>query len=174
MKKILSVFTLALLLSLGSSPLAAQESQPDPSASSTETGTPEIPDPPMPPLYSFEPEKDDSPQTLQFKAALRLFKAYNVTMGLMTKCKDSNPEAGAALGQFGSRNGSTLGQVMSVIKRHGGFTPTIKKSLDLKIAEEINSSATDCRALISEVQNGARDIYKAEQHLDDYNLMRGR
>ena len=133
-----------------------------------------IPDPPPPPLFNLEAEEGDSPQMLQAKAALRLFKAYNVTVGSLTKCKASTPEAGQALNAFTSRNGSTASAIMAAMRRLGGITPEMKKALDLKIAEEINAASIDCRSLAAEVQAGLRDLYKAEIYMDDYNLMRGR
>lgn len=171
--------TMPILLLLMALPLAAawaqnvetgSELEPDPSANTA----PAAENASMPPLFSLEPQEGDSPQLLQTKAALRLFKAYNVTVGLLVKCRASYPEAAQALSNFNSRNGRTVSNIMAVIRRGGGISPDIKKSLDMEITATINSSELDCAALVAEVQGGERDLYKAEIYAEDYSLMRDR
>lgn len=182
MRKVLLILFLPLAV-LMAAPYAPAQTEPAESGAALEGSFPEgvpapaasisLPDPP-PPLFNLEAEAGDSPQMLRAKAALRLFKAYNVTVALMTKCKVNHHEAGQILDAFKSRNGNTVGTIMATMRKLGGITPDMKKALDLRIAEEINTSAVDCRTLASEVQNGLRDIYKAEIYLKDYRLMRGR
>ncbi len=174
--------TLPIVLLLLALPLAAawaQNAETDPAAEPEASAAPAAEDASaeeasMPPLFSLEPQEGDSPQLLQTKAALRLFKAYNVTVGLLVKCRASYPEAAQALSNFNSRNGRTVSNIMAVIRRGGGINPDIKKSLDMEITSAINSSELDCASLAAEVQAGGRDLYKAEIYAEDYSLMRGR
>lgn len=129
---------------------------------------------PAPPVFSLENLPQDSPALTKKKAALRLFKAYGVTLGQLATCRgQAAPEAEKALAGFTSRNGNTLATVMGVIKQLGGLSPEVKSIVDAAVAEEA-AKPGDCRALVQAVADGQRDIYKAPQFLDDYKLIRSK
>lgn len=172
-KIILSLLSLSLVLFL-TKPIFSQEA--DPGAGGAATSAADTTSPPvdMAPLFRLETAPEDSPDLARKKAALRLFKSYSVTVGLLNGCKTKAPaEAGKAASGFNSRNGSTLGTIMATLKRLGGFNPEIKTALDTAIAAEVMVGTSDCQALIKAVDGGARDIYKAPEYAEDYALMRG-
>jgi len=127
----------------------------------------------LPPVFSLEDGPQDSPALGKKKAALRLFKAYGVTLGQLAACRGQSPEADKALAGFTRRNGNTLATVMAVIKQLGGLSPEIKNIVDSAVAEE-SSKPGDCQVLIKAVADGQRDIYKAPQYQDDYKLIRSK
>lgn len=122
------------------------------------------------PPFQLETLPNDSDDMAVKKAALRLFSGYNLTVNRLTACKAATPEAGKALGNFNSRNGSTLGQVMKIVKRLGGVTPEIKQAMDEEIDGRL-AEPVDCQALVTSVNSGERDIYKARKYADDYKLI---
>lgn len=125
------------------------------------------------PAFSLEDLPQDSPAMSKKKAALRLFKAYGVTLGQMAACRGQVPEAEKALGSFTRRNGNTLATVMGVIKQYGGLSPDVKNVVDAAVAAEV-SALGDCRVLVKAVAKGQRDIYKAPQYQGDYKLIRSK
>ncbi len=166
MKKFL-LMTLCLALFCGAAgPLAAQ----DPKEPAAENAADSL----APPLFTLETNADDSPDMARKKAALRLFKSYSVTLGLLKGCQaKGSTEAPKTVAGFNSRNGNTLGTVMAAIKRLGGFTPDVKTALDTAIAAEVMVGVSDCPAFLKAVDGGVRDIYKAPEYADDYALVRG-
>ena len=126
------------------------------------------------PLFTLENQEGDSPALLKKKAALRLFKAYSVTLTRLNNCKAQHPEADKAGAGFGNRNGNTLSTVMLVIKQSGGLSPEIKAVMDEQIALESAAETPPCPALIQAVNKGERDIYKAPDYAADYKLVRAR
>lgn len=131
------------------------------------------PSTPLPPAFSLETSAQDTPGLAKKKAALRLFKAYGVTMAQLGACRPQVQETEKVMGDFSSRNGNTLATVTGVIKQQGGLTPEIKHVINSAMAEEA-SKAVDCQALVKAVADGERDIYKAAQYLDDYKLIRSK
>ena len=123
-----------------------------------------------PPSFQLATLPDDSPNMAVKKAALRLFTGYNLTVSRLTACKAAAPEAGKALGAFNSRNGTTLGQVMKVVKSLGGITPDIKQVMDQEKDRRL-AEPVDCPALVKSVNNGEKDIYKAPEFIADYKLL---
>lgn len=108
-----------------------------------------------PPAFSLDDSPQDAPGLTKKKAALRLFKAYGVTMGQLAACRSQVAETAKTVEGFGSRNGNTLAAVLGVIKQQGGLTPEIKNVLNSAIAEEV-AKAGDCRALVKAVADGWR------------------
>lgn len=166
MKKfLLTVLTLALCWG-GAGPLTAQDKKEPAAANSADSLAP--------PMFSLETKADDSPDMARKKAALRLFKSYSVTVGLLKGCQaNGSAEAPKALAGFNSRNGNSLGTIMAAIKRLGGVNPDIKTALDTAVAAEVTAGAPDCPAFLKAVEDGARDVYKAPEYADDYALVRG-
>lgn len=152
-------FTLGLLLAADSNALWAQ-------ADSVAVQTL-----PTEPIFSLQATADDSPQMAKKKAALRLFKSFQVTLGQLKACQASHEEAGKAIGAFGQRNGNTLALVMKEIKNLGGITTEIRSTLDAEVAEAITAPSVSCQTLVEDVVSGKRDIYKGPQHQDDYKLI---
>lgn len=126
------------------------------------------------PDFSLQTTAEDSPQMARKKAALRLLKSFQVTLGQLKACQASYDGADKALGTFGQRNGNTLALVMKEIKALGGITPEIRAVLDVEVAEAITGSTLSCQDLAQEVGGGKRDIYKGPKHQNDYKLISGK
>lgn len=142
-----------------------------PAIARAETTADKTDEPLAPPPFSLRNLPDDSPELLKKKAALRLLRGYMQTEKGLVSCKNSQPDAGRALGAYGQRNGNSLALVMKTIKQSGGLNPEIREALE----EAINSLPTpDCSSLINEVNSGRHDIYKAPQYLDDYKLIQAK
>lgn len=164
MKKIIGLVLLAGL-ALSSGPLAAGEGSAEPTEPAvSNSGLP---------AFSLETSPEDSPGLAKKKAALRLFKAYGVTLGQLAACRAQVTEGEKTAQGFSSRNGNTLATVMAVIKQQGGLTQANKNIVDTAIAGEV-AKPVDCRVLIKAVADGERDLYKAPQYLDDYKLLRSK
>ncbi|MDR0881399.1 MAG: hypothetical protein LBP55_02475 [Candidatus Adiutrix sp.] len=128
-------------------------------------------EPAAPPVFTLEAGPGDSPELTAQKAALRLFKAFNVAREQLLLCRaQNNPGADPALRDFVSRNGNTLVTLMSVIKKFGGLTPEIKAALDRSI-KEAQANGPDCAKLIARVAGGGFDLYKAPEYAADYQLI---
>lgn len=173
MKKHFSIaaLVLALLFTAGAlaRPAGAQE------AAEEETPLKTVIVPEMqPPVFSLETAGDDSPEMAKKKAALRLFKAYSVTMGQLNSCKGRSSEAGKAASGYSSRNGNTLSLVMSVIKKHGGINPDIRLVLDSEIAAEVQAGLDDCQGLARKIAKGESDLHKAPEFAEDYQLIKAK
>ena len=126
--------------------------------------------PASPPSFQLATLPNDSPDMAVKKAALRLFNSYNLTVNRLTACKAAAPGAGKALGAFNSRNGTTLGLVMKVVKSLGGISPEIKRVMDDETDRRLAESV-DCPTLVKSVNGGEKDIYKAPELVDDYKLV---
>jgi hypothetical protein len=126
-----------------------------------------------PPPFSLDPQEGDGPRRLRLKAALRLLKHAQVTTKALQTCPGT-PGAGKALGGFQARNGNTLRLLMSNIQKSGGLTPEIKAVLDKEVAAGTAEllKETDCATLTDQVGKNARDIYKAPELAEDYELVR--
>lgn len=123
------------------------------------------------PVFKLETLPDDSPEMAVKKAALRLFNGYNLTVNRLMTCKAADPEAGKALGTYNSRNGNTVGLVMRVIKRLGGISPEVKDIMDQDIDRRLSSESVNCQSLVKSVNDGQKDIYKAQEFISDYKLV---
>lgn len=171
MKKII-MLTLWVSLTLNSGSLFAGDGateEPRPGGQALSPATSSL----SPPAFSLEDFPQDSPGLTKKKAALRLFKAYGVTMGQLAACRGQVPETAKAVEGFSSRNGNTLATALGVIKQQGGLTPEAKNIMNAAIAEEV-SKAGDCGPLVKAVADGERDIYKAPQYQEDYKLIRSK
>ena len=121
--------------------------------------------------FSLTTDADDSPGMARKKAALRLVRSYQATLGQLHACRSSHQEAGKAMSSFDQRNGNTLALSMKIINEYGGLSSEIRSALDAEVTALISSSG-DCQVLIREVNAGGHDLYKAPRHVQDYKLVR--
>jgi hypothetical protein len=166
-KKLFLALSLGIGLSLGAAALPAASPESVEAAPGLDKALEK------PPFY-LETETGDSPALAKKKAALRLFKEYNVTLNRLNICKARHPEADKAGAGFGSRNGATLNTVILVIRQTGGLSPDIREVLNERIALESAAESPACPDLIQAVSQGRRDLYKASEYAADYRLVRGR
>lgn len=125
------------------------------------------------PLFTMETNEEDSPGLVQKKAALRLFKAYSVTVGRINTCRIKTPtESSDAMTSFTKLNGTTIGVIMSTIKRLGGFNKEIKTALDTAVSSEVMVGVSNCQAFCAEVMAGKYSIYTGPEYAEDYATMR--
>lgn len=165
MKKIAVVSTMSLFLWCSSTAFSQDNATP-------ETNQPKFTSS-QAPLFTMMTTKDDSPALAKKKAALRLFKGYSVTVGLLSSCHDKAPkEAENAIQSFNRRNGTTLGLIIATIKRLSGFNQEIKMVLDTAITSEVMVGVPSCQAFFQEVLDGNYNIFSAPEYAEDYVTLR--
>ena len=125
------------------------------------------------PFFSLQATPTDSPSLIQKKAALRLFKEYSSTIGILNTCSQKNPgSTNQTLGDFSTRNNGTFGAVMMTIKSLGGFDKETKTALDTAISAQVMVGTDDCQSFLQMVDSGYFDLDKAPQYATDYSAMR--
>jgi len=172
MKKIFLPVLISACLFFAAEALAQKDTPPPDPAAAGETR--EIPPPLEEPAFRLEDLPDDSGEMRLFKAALRLYKGYNVAVMRLNACQPQHPAADKAMQSYVRLNGNTMRLVLSIVKQSGGMTLDQKNVLDDLIAKELSKSEAFCPQFIKDLEKGLYDLHKAPRFSRDYKAIRAK
>jgi hypothetical protein len=121
--------------------------------------------------FSLEPDDDDTPGMLRYKAALRLFAGVGAVRNFCEVCNNKK-----VWSQYEKRNGNSISYVVGQFKSGLGFGQEQKLAVDAYSNALSRSAfgAANCDMLMREVSSQGWDIYKGERFQEDYILVKGR
>lgn len=122
------------------------------------------------PDYNLVDEEDDSPVESKLKAALRLFSAYNQVQDIAKQCGRPQLMQG-----YNQANGSTLADVIKVIRTAGGQSDKWKDVVveDAKTKVRQQLKVVGCDRLLADIGKGDWALY-SKRFTDDYKTVKGR
>ncbi|MDR1313229.1 MAG: hypothetical protein LBQ12_05915 [Deltaproteobacteria bacterium] len=121
--------------------------------------------------FTIESQPGDTPPTLKYKAALRLFASVQAVHKFCSDCGDLD-----AWQHYERRNGTTIGLVARQFGLGGGVGEAQKQEVDrysAKVREDAGMEYA-CPALMEQVRSQKWDIYKAERFDADYQTVKAK
>ncbi|MDR2140202.1 MAG: hypothetical protein LBR11_00135 [Deltaproteobacteria bacterium] len=116
------------------------------------------------------PEPDDPPETVRFKAALRLLAGFNQVLLITQSCQRRE-----VWENYQNRNGRTFGHIFGSLKAGGALSRQYRAAVDERAREAAQISLKlSCDALARDIELGAWDLYKAPRFAADYQIFMDR
>jgi hypothetical protein len=119
--------------------------------------------------FTLQNLPEDSPDTLKYKAALRLFGGARAVFLICGRCKDQ-----ATWSAYEKRNGNTMAFVAKKMKAYGGLRNEQKEVLNDFSNETADKAVSfiNCGILISQINGQKWDLYRSERFVNDYNFLK--